>query len=291
MRIIHPIIKSLLLIVSAITATVYAHEPIVKFVSPSTPIQIDKIMSAASAQGGKTAARAGAVASALTDTPFASTADSDTPDAPLRISLDSIDALDLVEYAIAAAKASMMPGQQINDFTKSLTEVRYRRGENNGFTSRLRYISDWIADNSYRNNIREITSDLPGNVFTSRTLDHITRNRDKYPALADSATFEKMQMLEMGYRVHKIPYMKRESIGKKQVIELLEDNDIIILFGNEKDSDMTDIGFIRIENGKPLFIHASRKDGKVLTEPESLPEYMKLMAKQVAGYRILRIKD
>ena len=125
-----------------------------------------------------------------------------------------------------------------------------------------------------------MTYDLPGNVFTSRTLDHITRNRENYPALADSATFERVQLLEMGYRVHKIPYMKRESIGKKGVIELLKDNDILIIIDKSKDNDFLDAGFIRLVEGRPYLLHASEVSGKVGLDPEPLSDMMKLRAKR-----------
>lgn len=242
-------------------------------------------------QGGTLAQRAGAVADALAGMRFASTSFSDPSSGPMTVDLEAMDGMELIEYCMAASKASLVPGAQPRDFIKELQGVRYRRGENDGFTSRLRYVCDWIADNAYRNNIREITYDLPGNVFTSRTLDNITRNRDKYPALSDSATFERMQLLEMGYRVHKIPYMKRESIGKKGVVELLKDNDILIMIDKSRDNDFLDAGFIRIMDGKPYLFHASATSGTVGLDKEPLSDVMKLRAKEITGYRVLRIKD
>ncbi len=252
---------------------------------------ISALLAVARNQGGTVAQRAGAVADALSGADFKATADKDPAAGPMSVNLNAMDGIELIEYCAAAAKASLVPGAQMRDFLKELQGLRYRRGENTGFTSRLRYVCDWIADNAYRNNVREMTYDLLGNVFTSRTLDHITRNRENYPALADSATFERMQLLEMGYRVHKIPYMKRESIGKKGVIELLKDNDILIIIDKSKDNDFLDAGFIRLVEGRPYLLHASESSGKVGMDPEPLSDMMKLRAKEIAGYRVLRLKD
>lgn len=253
--------------------------------------QIAKLMEAARANDGSFASRAGAASKLLEGKVYADNSVSDPILGPMDVSLDTMNALGLVEYSIAAARASVAPIPSEDDFIRELRHIRYRRGENTGFPSRLRYASDWIADNAYRNNIREITFDLPGNVSTSRSLDGISRHRENYPALADSATLDRMQMLEMGYRVHKIPYMKRESISKKNVLELLRDNDIIIILNRSSDSDLLDAGFLRIIDGKPYLYHASERDGKVIVDSEPLNDMMKLRAKEVAGYRVLRIKD
>ncbi len=253
--------------------------------------EINLMIKAAGYCEGNMAERAGAAADFLVGKSYGELSMTDPASGSMVVCLDSIDALGLVEYSMAAARASVKALASESDFLSELLKVRYRRGENNGFTSRLRYASDWIADNTYRNNIREITFDLPGNTSTYRSLDGITRNRDLYPALSDSATFEKMQMLEMGYRVHKIPYMKRESIKKKNVVELLRDNDIIIILNRSSDSDMLDAGFLRFIDGKPYLYHASKQNGKVMLDIEPLADIMKLRAKETAGYRVLRIKD
>lgn len=253
--------------------------------------KIDSLISAARDNGGATASRVGAAADFLVGASYDRTSHLDSAQGAMTVCLDVMDELEFVEYAVAAAKASLQLGARQRDFIGELQGIRYRRGENTGFPSRLRYASDWIADNCYRNGLREVTFDLPGNVSTSRTLDYITRHSEDYPALTDSVTLDRMQMLEMGYRAHKIPYMKKESIGKKNVIELLNDNDIIFIVDRSQDFDYLDVGFVRIIDGRPFILHASRKDGVVQLEREPLSELMKLRAKETLGYRILRLKE
>lgn len=251
--------------------------------------KIELLISGAREHGGSVAGRTGVAADLMAGSRYEKTSHLDSVDGPMKICLDAMDEFEFIEYAIAAAKASLKPGARQRDFISELQGIRYRRGENNGFTSRLRYASDWIADNCYRNGLQEVTYDLPGNVFTSRTLDNITRNKMDYPALSDSVTLERMEMLEMGYRAHKVPYMKRETIGKKNVVEHLRDNDIIVIV--DRSADFLDIGFIRIQEGRPFIMHASRKEGVVKLEKEPLSELMKLRAKEITGYRVLRLKD
>lgn len=232
-----------------------------------------------------------AAAEALAGADYYSTAKNDEAASPIYVSVHSMDEMELVENALALAKASKRANPSWRNFISELENIRYRRGENNGFTSRLRYSSDWIADNTYRGNLKEYTHSLPSPVSTSRTLDKITRSKDEYPALADSVTYEKMKMLEMGYCMHKITYMKRESMGKKNVVELLKDGDIIIIIPRDTEADLFDAGVIKFVDGTPHLIHSSARTGKVELMPITLNEYMRLNAKSVTGYRILRIEN
>ncbi len=258
--------------------------------TPTPSLRIDSLLEAARSGGSTPAQRIGAAADFMIGSSYESTAHLDPPQGNMRVDLNSMDEMEFIEYALAAAIASFEPAPRPSDFEKALADFRYRRGENTGFTSRLRYTSDWIAANCYRNALQEITFDLPGNISTARTLDHITRNKDRYPALADSMTLDRMQMLEMGFRVHKIPYMKSQAIGKKAVVDMLRDNDIIIILDRSSDSDFLDAGFIRFIEGVPHLLHASRTAGKVTIESESLQDVFKLKAKQTGGFRILRVK-
>lgn len=220
---------------------------------------------------------------------YKETADFDSPANPLVINMDTMGNIELAEYGIAAVRAAQIAGAGVRDFVDEVRKVRYRRGENSGFASRLRYRSDWIADNTYRHNVSETTFDLPGNISTARTLDYMTRHRENYPALADSATFERQQMLEMGYRLHKIPYMKREAAGKRQVVEMLRDGDIIMVVPRSSETDVADMGIVRIVGGKVHLLHGLGS-GKIDVDGEPLTELLKLRAKDTQGFRVLRVR-
>lgn len=211
--------------------------------------------------------------------------------AELRINLDSHSPLMFLNNVIALAKASLQPsGEEVNTFSSQLVDVACRRGENNGFPSVMYHISDWIIDNATRGNLREMTEDYEGVVARTKSLDEMTRNRSNFAALSNPDVFEAVRMMEMGFRTHRIPSLKKETIKKKEIIDDLQNGDIIILVPNRDGIDYYDLGFIEMENGKPFLIHVSPQTHVVTKEKEDLQHYMNLMTKHFQGYRILRVK-
>ena len=210
----------------------------------------------------------------------------------LRINLETFTPLMLVNTAIALAKTSEIPeAVDWHAFQKEFENISCRRGENGGFTSIMHHGSDWIGDNISRGNIIELTENYAGMVAHTKSLDDMTRNRSQYAALADSATFENVRMTEMGFRTHRIPTLKKETIKKKEVIDDLQNGDIIILVPNQDGYDIYDMGIIVMEDKVPHLLHLSPQTKTVTLEKENLDRYLSLLTKYYKGYRLLRIKD
>lgn len=213
--------------------------------------------------------------------------------AALRLNVDSFTPLMFLNNVIAMTKASENPGYgDWRTFAKEFIDISCRKGTDNGFPSIMYHSSDWIGDNVARGNIRELTEDYNGGmVARTKSLDEMTRNRHDYAALADSATFETVRMTEMGFRTHRIPTLKKETIKKKEILDDLQDGDIIILVPNRDGIDYYDIGIIEMKEDGPHLIHLSPSSKLVQTEEEPLQRYMQLMTKHFQGYRILRVKE
>lgn len=212
--------------------------------------------------------------------------------AELRINLDTFTPLMFVNSVIALTKASEKPGAvDASTFAREFENIACRRGENHGFPSIMYHSSDWIGDNVSRGNIAELTENYAGAVAHTKSLDEMTRYRKNYAALADSATFETVRMTEMGFRTHRVPSLKKETIKKKELTDDLQNGDIIILVPNRDGIDIYDMGIVKIEDGLPHFIHLSPQTHQVIKEKEDLARYMSLVTKYFQGYRILRLKD
>lgn len=212
--------------------------------------------------------------------------------AGLRINVDEFSPLMFVNNVIALVKGADKPGIiDIRNFSEEFENISSRRGEFTGFPSIMYHTSDWVGDNISRGNFIEITENYPGMVSRTKSLDEMTRNRDKYAALADSATFETVRMTEMGFRTHRVPTLKKEIIKKKELLEDLSNGDVLILVPNRDGIDMYDIGFVEMKNGVPYFIHVSPQQHKVVVETEELARYMQLMTKHFQGFRVLRLKE
>lgn len=210
----------------------------------------------------------------------------------LRLNVDSFTPLMFVNTAIALAKASQLPGKtDWNVFASELENIACRRGVNSGFPSIMYHSSDWIVDNVSRGNIIELTENYSGMVAHTKSLDDMTRNRNRFAALADSATFENVRMTEMGFRTHRIPALKKETIKKKEIIDDLRDGDIIILVPNQDGIDIYDMGIVKFVDDVPHLIHLSPQSHTVTIENESLERYFALMTKYFKGYRLIRVKE
>lgn len=207
----------------------------------------------------------------------------------LQIRLDAFDEMSFLNAVAALSRLATTPGHtRINEFESALRDVSYRRGEDKGFATKMVYASDWIVDNKSRGIVKELTENY-SNVFKTKSLDHITRHRNDYKALKDSMTYEDQRMVEMGFRTHKIPHMKRESTEWKDIDADLRDGDIIMLLSPQNDIDTFEIGIIRKRADGFHFIHPSVEAGKVVEESEVLPRYIKRNSKKTYGYRWLRL--
>ncbi|MDE6668056.1 MAG: DUF1460 domain-containing protein [Muribaculaceae bacterium] len=205
------------------------------------------------------------------------------------IGFERTDGLGMVNMAMALAKAAGSPLGRWQDYGEALVNVSRRRGEDTGFASKMIYGADWVTDNVYRGNVTDLTERYSGsNVFKTKSLDKISFKRADYPALADSATYDALRMVEMGYRTHKIPHLKKETINKKDILNDLRDGDIIMMLGSDPRFDIYDIGIVHLQADGPHFIHVSPSAGKVVEEADPLPRWFKKENQYFYGYRWLR---
>lgn len=233
--------------------------------------------------------RIGSIGRSFIGTPYvAHTLEGETE--MLRINVDELDCTTFVETVIALAYTAGEKRTSWRDFIYNLERFRYRDGKLNGYASRLHYISDWIINNSYRGNIVEVTNRLPSHRYLIKTIDYMSAHRDSYPALADSATFEKIKGVEMGYRNHRYPYVKSQFLSSKEVKAALKEGDVVALTCGLKDLDVSHMGIIVIEKGEPYLLHASSSHGKVEITNVPLSEFMK-KNRSLTGIRVIRLAD
>ncbi len=219
-------------------------------------------------------------------TPYAAGTLEETPEM-LTINLDGLDCTTFVETVLAAALTLREHREGWQDFVYNLGNIRYRQGIVAGYTSRLHYISDWIVDNTHRGNISEATGRMPGAVYAVKTLDFMTKHRDAYPALADSAEFERMKNCEIGYRSHRFPYIRSSALSGKWARENLRNGDILAFTTKTQGLDVSHMGIVVMKDDGPHLLHASSREGRVVEEPRVLGEYLRKNT-SITGARIIR---
>ena len=116
------------------------------------------------------------------------------------------------------------------------------------------------------------------------------KNRDSYPALADSAAFEGIRNLEAGYNRHMYPYINKRNLYKKDLFADLRDGDIVCLTTKIDGLDVSHLGIVRFVKGKPHLLHASSTAKKVIVDKDDLFEMLKL-SRNVTGIRVVRLTD
>lgn len=207
----------------------------------------------------------------------------------LTVNLEEMDCTTFMETVVALALTVENHRCSWIDFLDMLETIRYRNGYADGYASRLHYISDWVITNTHRGYIKDVTDRIPQSDVQIKTLDFMSRNRSKYPALSDSATFEGIKNMEVGYRSHRFPYIKSARLSSKPIINALKGGDIVALTTKTNGLDMSHVGILVIEKDGPHLLHASSKEGKVVIDKLPLTEYMR-KAHQLTGIRVLRLQ-
>lgn len=207
----------------------------------------------------------------------------------LTINLDEFDCTTFIETVTALALTIEDRKNSWQDFANNLESLRYRQGEANGYASRLHYFSDWIVTNTHRGYIKEVTDRIPQSNSQIKTLDYMSHNRASYPALKDSATFEGIKNMEVGYRSHRFPYIKSARMTSKPVTNALKGGDIVALTTKIGGLDVSHVGLIVIEKDGPHLLHASSREGKVVVDKLPLAEYMR-KSSNLTGIRVIRLQ-
>lgn len=253
-------------------------------------LRINSILSETVAKSLSTgSARMAFIGESLVGTPYvAHTLEGD--EEKLRVNLEQLDCTTFVETVAALALTAGDGRTSWRDFLFNLENIRYRGGEMDGYNSRLHYICDWVVNNAFRGNLKEITQDLDGLRYAVKTIDFMSANRDKYPSLADSATFVSIREIEDGYRNHRYPFVKASNLGNSRNATLLRSGDILAFTSILKNLDVTHLGMVLMRDGVPHVLHASLNAGKVVVTDGPLSEFMH-RNRQFTGARVLRLRD
>lgn len=250
-------------------------------------IKVSDLLRKTAAKGGTLGERCVFVARELSGTPWAPAPDNDK-EGTIMINMHGFDRLGFANTVMAIAKASMQSLPRVNEFERFYEELSRRKGEDDGFPSQLFYGAEWIVDNIYRGNLKEMTEYIGGGGFKTKTLDYLSRHKSEFPALEDPEIYDKVRMNEMGYRSHRIPHLKKQSIGNKSIHELMLDGDLIMMLSPEIDYDIYDIGIVEMKDGEPYLIHISHENGRVDEDSYPLSRLFKLEGQHFYGYRWLR---
>ncbi|MDE5847703.1 MAG: DUF1460 domain-containing protein, partial [Muribaculaceae bacterium] len=109
-------------------------------------------------------------------------------------------------------------------------------------------------------------------------------------ALADSTNFERLKMLEMGFRNHQIPYITNgDLMNSSRFNPKAKDGDIFFLLTPDFNLDSREMGILVREGNQLLIIQQSPSKEAVTLEELPFENYVKRNVKRIQGARIIRI--
>ncbi|MBO5788149.1 MAG: DUF1460 domain-containing protein [Bacteroidaceae bacterium] len=208
---------------------------------------------------------------------------------PLYISCSKFDCTTFVELVTAISMSITNGETAFNNVCHNLEKIRYREGKRKGYASRLHYMSWWIADNSKRRIVEEVTHNSAHKEY-SLTLDFMSTHPDSYSMLTGSKRMQTtISELEKPFRGIKVQYIPKELLSSDKEALDIQNGDIIALVTSIKGLDVSHVGFAEWKEGKLHLVHASSSSGKVISDPVSLYRYQKEKSRQ-KGIRVIRIR-
>ena len=206
----------------------------------------------------------------------------------LVVLVDSLDCTTFVETVLAFCIADKRGERDYEGFKKALTQIRYRDGILNGYTSRLHYFSDWICNNEQMGFVKECTSETACSLSKELWLDFMTTHVDSYlPMKKNPELVKEMASHEKNWQGTVVSYIPKEKLNLPPEGLKIKDGDVLALVTNIKGLDVVHVGFAFWKDNQLHLLHASSSAKKVIEDPKTQYESSK-NTKAHIGVRAIR---
>ena len=206
----------------------------------------------------------------------------------LVVLVDSLDCTTFVETVLAFCIADKRGERDYEGFKKALTQIRYRDGILNGYTSRLHYFSDWIRNNEQMGFVKECTSETACSLPKELWLDFMTTHVDSYlPMKKNPELVKEMASHEKNWQGTVVSYIPKEKLNLPPEGLKIKDGDVLALVTNIKGLDVVHVGFAFWKDNQLHLLHASSSAKNVIEDPKTQYESSK-NTKAHIGVRAIR---
>jgi len=190
----------------------------------------------------------------------------------LVINLREFDCTTFIENCLAIARVLKKKEHTFSSFADEVEKIRYRKGELNGYISRLHYFTEWIADNSKSGIVTDITAEIGGKEYPV-SLGFMSTHPQYYPQLkADSALIPKIAEIEEQVSNLIFYYIPKDELNS--FTSKIKDGDIAAITTNVKGLGISHVGFLVVKENKVRFLHASSDAKEVIITKETFSEYL-----------------
>jgi len=191
----------------------------------------------------------------------------------LVINFQGLDCTTFIENVFAFSLMLNKEQNSFDNFTTILETIRYKNGNLNGYSSRLHYFSEWIANNQFKSLIKDITTEIGGTPII-KEINFMSTHRELYPFLKENDdNLEQIKASENYLNSQEICILSQDRIKANE--HLIQSGDIIALTTSIKGLDITHTGIAtREKDGRIHLLHASSSNG---VEVSKLPlvDYLK----------------
>ncbi len=203
----------------------------------------------------------------------------------LVINLRAFDCVTFVESTLALSRCIRMKQKGFGDFARQLQTMRYRNGVISGYSSRLHYFTDWIADNERKGLVHNVTGTLGGKPV-HKVFRIMTSHRSSYRQLGQESEFSAMRAIER--RLSAKPYRVLPRGRVASSLEKIQDGDIIALATSIDGIDVTHTGLAVVTDGTVRYLHAPLSGGAVTLSKGSLADYVDQGSSTLTGIIVAR---
>jgi hypothetical protein len=191
----------------------------------------------------------------------------------LQIDLGQYQCVSFVESSLAVARC-VWRGQLTGEcFVAEVEAFRYRGGRLDGYTSRLHYFPDWMADNEERGRVAWATPDL-GGIARKHEFNFMTAHPELYPPLSTPGIRAQIAAREAELSRRDWVILDRDSVSSAQ--QQLQTGDIVALVSDRKPGLLVGhTGFVDLSaSGVPRLLHASSHHQRVLLTAHGVANYV-----------------
>ncbi len=134
-----------------------------------------------------------------------------------------------------------------------LTEIRYRQGRVEGYSSRLHYFTDWIGSNEERGLVRDVTREIGADLDTE-PVDFMTTHTETYRQLSDPEHVSRIREAEERLSEKGRWYLPQDRLAASS--SSIRDGDIIAATSTVPGLDVAHTGLALWVEGRLHLLHA-----------------------------------
>ncbi len=209
------------------------------------------------------------------------------------VNLQGLDCATLVETSQALAMTRREGKTDVASYTRNLEKIRYFDGKNRGYTSRLHYLSFWMADLTKRKVAKEVVLPQTLTLPLEIRLNYMSTHANAYPFLKNHPErVSEMARLERKYSGKVGRYLPKSNAGLSRTqLGAIQDGDIITVVTQKAGLDYSHQGIAFWGNdGKLHMLHASSERKRVIADERTLEDYLKRIS-HAKGIRVFRIRN